>query len=466
MAGALKESRQNVSERPTPSYQDLLDMEERPVPETLRENYNECGRLNSEDITVDRYLSPEYYRLEVDQMWSHVWQMACRVEQLPNVGDYIVYNVADYSLIIVRSAPDEIKAYYNSCLHRGRMLCESDGHVRMFRCKFHGFTWEIDGRLRFVPGRWDFAHIKDEDFRLPEAKAGTWGGFVFINMDPNARPLEEYLSILPRHFERWNFEDRFLAVHVGVIIPANWKVATEAFLETWHVMMTHPQVMPFTGEFNSQYDVRTDLPHYSRLSIPMGIPSPVVKDQVSEKDIVEVMKWMLGRTGEDLAVPPGMTIRQYAAQLSRERATQTTNGRDFSKVTDSEMIDAIVYFTFPNLILWGGYSNLVYRYRPWRDHEHALMELMLLPLRPIDAPTPPPAPFHLLPEGQTFSDATELGGFGPFFDQDLGNMEWVQKGMKASHKRSLTLADYQESQIRHFNRTLDGYISGKPPATR
>jgi len=49
----------------------------------------------------------------------------------------------------------------------------------MFRCKFHGFTWEIDGRLRFIPGRWDFAHVKDEEFRLPEAKVGTWGGFVF-----------------------------------------------------------------------------------------------------------------------------------------------------------------------------------------------------------------------------------------------------------------------------------------------
>lgn len=130
------------------------------------------------------------------------------------------------------------------------------------------------------------------------------------------------------------------------------------------------------------------------------------------------------------------------------------------------MIDAIVYFTFPNLILWGGYSNLVYRYRPWRDHEHSLMEIMLLPPRPLNAPTPPPAAFHLLPEGQKFSDAKELGGLGPFFDQDLSNMQWVQKGMRASRKRGVTLANYQESQIRHFNRTLDKYISGKPMQDR
>lgn len=459
MAGALKESK--LSERPSPSYQELLDLEKRPVPTALRENYNDHSTFGSDDIDIDRYLSPQYYQLELERMWPCVWQMACRVEQIPNVGDYIIYNVANYSLIVVRSAPNHIRAYHNACLHRGRMLCESDGRVRSFRCRFHGFTWDLDGKLTFVPGRWDFEHVREENFRLPEAKVGTWGGFVFINMDPNARPLEEYLSILPQHCDLWNFEERFIAAHVGVIIPANWKVATEAFLETWHVMTTHPQVMPYTGEFNSQYDVRADLPHYSRLIIPMGIPSPAVKDRVTQEDMVAVMKWMLDRTDQDLAVPSGMTLREYAGQLSRERTSQITNGRDFSKNTDSEMIDAIVYFTFPNLILWGGYSNLVYRYRPRQDHEHALMEVMLLPPRPINAPTPPPASFHLLPEGQTFSDAKELGGLGPFFDQDLGNMQWVQKGMKASRKRGLTLANYQESQIRHFNRTLDMYVSGR-----
>jgi phenylpropionate dioxygenase-like ring-hydroxylating dioxygenase large terminal subunit len=182
MAGALRDSK--LSTRPSPTYQELLELEKRPVPAALRENYNDHRALGNDDIDVNRYLSRDFYQREIDRMWSRVWQMACRVEEIPNVGDYVIYNVADYSLIVVRSAPNQIKAYHNACLHRGRMLCENDGRVRSFRCRFHGFTWDLEGKLTFVPGRWDFEHVRDANFSLPEAKVGTWGGFVFVNMDP------------------------------------------------------------------------------------------------------------------------------------------------------------------------------------------------------------------------------------------------------------------------------------------
>jgi hypothetical protein len=72
--------------------------------------------------------------------------------------------------------------HLNACLHRGRILRETGGHVSQFTCKFHGFTWRLDGTLSFVPGRWDFPQIKDEEFCLPEAKGGVWGSFVFVNL--------------------------------------------------------------------------------------------------------------------------------------------------------------------------------------------------------------------------------------------------------------------------------------------
>ena len=89
------------------------------------------------------------------------------------------------------------------------------------------------------------------------------------------------------------------------------------------------------------------------------------------------------------------------------------------------------------------------------------MEIIVLPPAPKDAPVPPPASMHLLGPDETFADAKELGDLGPFFDQDLGNMEWVQKGLRATRKPGVTLARYQESQIRHFHRTLDGYLSSQ-----
>jgi len=196
-------------------------------------------------------------------MWNRTWQMACRVEEIPNVGDHIIYEVIDYSLIVVRSSGTEIKAFHNVCLHRGRILRETGGHVANFRCKFHGFAWRLDGKLSSVPCRWDFPDLRDEEMTLPEAKVGLWGGFVFINLDPNAIPLAEYLSDVPVHFAGWEFENRYIAAHVGIVVKANWKVALEAGLETMHVVATHPQALPYMADTNTQYDVRKDRPHYT-----------------------------------------------------------------------------------------------------------------------------------------------------------------------------------------------------------
>ena len=448
-----------MAKRPGPSVQQILDSDTRPVAAALRENRNDY--LGDEDLDRERYFSPDFYRLECERMWSRSWQMACRVEQIPNVGDHVVYEVADKSLIVMRSAPKEIKAFFNVCLHRGRILRETGGHVSNLRCKFHGFTWRLDGKLAAIPAQWDFPHINEQEFCLPEAKVGIWAGFVFINMDPDAMQLEQYLEEVPAHFKEWNFEDRFIAGHVGKVIDANWKVALEAFLETWHVLATHPQVLSFVGDANSQYDVRTDRPHTSRLIIPMGVASPFVAEATSEQEVLDGMRMQLGRK-DKLELPSGKTGRQYSAELMRDRMSLQTNGRDFSAASDSEMLDALVYFVFPNLILWGGYSNLLYRFRPWGSNpEQSMMEMILLPPTPKDAPTPRPAAMNLLGLDKTFADAPELGDLGPFFNQDLGNMAWVQKGMRAARKKGLTLARYEESQIRHFNRTLDIYIYGE-----
>jgi len=459
MAGVLKDA--GIAGRPGPSVQEMLNRETRLVAPALRQEFNDS--LSTEDLDKERYYAREFYRLEVERMWNRVWQMACRVEEIPRVGDHIIYEVGDYSLIVVRSSPTEIKAFHNACLHRGRILRESGGHVSSFSCKFHGFTWRLDGTLSFVPGRWDFPHIKDEEFCLPQAKVGIWGGFVFVNLDPNARPLEEYLSDIPAHFQAWNFEHRYKAMHIGKIIPrVNWKVAIEAFLEALHIPTTHPQVMASTSDLNSQYDLRQDRPYYSRLLFLMGVPSPVLGKRVTEQEILDSMKIQLGTSPEDAQLPPGKTAREYGAELMRERMTRLTNGRDFSHVSDSEILDGIVYFQFPNFFIWGGYANLVYRFRPWANEpEQALMEIIVLPPIPKDAPVPPPAPMHLLGPDETFADAEELGDLGPFFNQDLGNMEWVQKGLRATRKPGVTLANYQESQIRHFHRTLDLYVYGE-----
>ena len=446
-----------------PSVQDYLNQESRDVPEVLRQvHWQDMG---SKDLAKERYLSREFHDLEMARVWRKVWQMACREEDIPNVGDHIIYEIGDDSLIVVRVAGKEIRAFHNACLHRGRKLRDEAGCVQQFRCPFHAFTWALDGALKSVPCRWDFPHIKDKEFTLPEARAATWSGFVFINMDPDCVSLEEYLAFLPEHFTRWNYDERYKIAHVGKIVPANWKVTQEAFMESFHVIATHPQIMPSTADANSQYDIFEDQPHLNRMITSMGVPSPHLgEDYPDEKILQSMMKEYGGAAGANVKVslPKGQTTRQFMAQMARNMVTMSS-GRDISHATDSEMLDAIQYFVFPNFLPWGGFfQNIVYRFRPnGNDPDSALMEVMLLALAPKNKPTPKPVPYHFLEADEPWTNATELGLLGAVFEQDMSNLPFVQQGLKAMHKPGVTLGNYQESRIRHFHQTLDQYIFGK-----
>jgi phenylpropionate dioxygenase-like ring-hydroxylating dioxygenase large terminal subunit len=456
----------DVPGRPSPSIRELLERDSRPVDPVLVEDRNDCLADGPQGLDTRQYFSREFQQLENEQLWSRVWQIACREEQIPNVGDYVLYEAAGKSLIITRAAPEEIRAYYNACLHRGRALCEKDGRGINFRCKFHGWVYSLQGKLIAVPSEWDFPNVKQGEYRLPQAKVGRWGGFVFINMDPDSISLQEYIKDIPEHFARWHYEDRHLVGHVGQVVRANWKVAAEAFLENYHVMATHPQVLPFVGDANSQYTVRNDRPHYSRLIFALGVASPHIAAHTTAEQVRTGLLTSQTRQGEyDIAWPlaEGKTVRDSAAEGKRA-GLRALNLDGVEAYSDSELLDGWVYSLFPNFTLWGGAANICYRFRPWGDDpEMSLLEIMLLPRLPKGAPRPPAAKMTLLGPEQTLLDSPELGEGGAFFNQDLYNMAWVQKGMR-SLRVPMTYARYQESPIRHFHKTLNRYIAGGRPA--
>jgi nitrite reductase/ring-hydroxylating ferredoxin subunit len=433
------------------TYQELLDTDPFPVPDVLRAESPVF--LGSQDIPIDRYLSREWHEREVEGLWRRVWQFACREEQLASVGSHVVYEIADLSFIVIRSAPHEIRAFYNACLHRGRQLKDHDGRCSEIRCPFHGFAWALDGSLADVPARWDFDHVDDAAFSLPEAQVGTWGGFVFINPDPDASPLAEFLGDLPSHFDRWALEDRYIEGHVHKVIRANWKIAQEAFCESYHVGGTHPQALPYLGDVNSQVDI---WPTFARVITAGGTASPLLGWEPTE---VEILRSMLDiRVDEDdfISLGDGQSARTASAAAARERWRPVV-GDGVDEWSDAEFIDNIDYTLFPNMHPWGAYNRICYRFRPnGDDHRSSIMEVFLL--SPFSGERPPPASTTFLGPDDDWVDAPELGLLGKVFQQDNFNMPMVQRGLRTTRKAGVTLANYQESKVRWLHHLLGRWV--------
>jgi len=434
------------------SLQEVYDGDLRPAPDQLRaESHLDLGITG---VARDRYLTYEFHRLEIEHVWSRTWQMACREENLPEVGSHVIYDVGDLSLIVVRGHDGAIRAFHNSCLHRGTQLRAEAGRVDQLRCPFHGFTWDLDGTMCELPCAWDFPHVDPEANRLPQARVDTWGGFVFVNPDPDAPALRDYLGGLPDHFARFPLEERWLSAHVAKVLACNWKVGVEAFIEAWHTFAVHPQLITTSADTITQYDVFSVDDHWSRMNTPVGVPSEHVTREVSDDEILRSMLF----AGRDLTVPPGGNVRGVLADTMRAQLAERT-GRDFSHLSDAEALDGIEYFVFPNFFPWGGFlTPLVYRFRPWEDDPHrCLMEVMLLDPLPA-GPRPAPADLRFLGDDEPFAAAPELGFLGPILDQDTATMPLVQRGMRASTRARTTLSHYQEIRIRHFHALLSRYI--------
>jgi phenylpropionate dioxygenase-like ring-hydroxylating dioxygenase large terminal subunit len=443
MEGIRMTTAPRVEERAkrTTLWYDLVLDDPHPPPEYLRERF--IYEPRSTQIPVTRYTSREWHELERTRLWRKVWQMACREENIPDVGSYVVYDIAGDSYLVVRTR-DGIKAYVNACLHRGRALKDYDGRCSEFRCSFHGFTWRLDGSLRYTPAPSEFPEVEanPEDWRLPEAKVGVWGGFVFINPDPDAEPFETFLGTLPGHFARWDFEHRYLQAHVAKKIRCNWKIAQEAFDEGLHLGATHPQSAPYVGDANAAVDVYGN---YSRQISPSGTP---IEDLPGEALEADILKRMLDvREGEDLPIPFSQrsTARDAMAVAGRERWRQVL-GDAADDISDCELVDHWNYAVFPNLHPWGGYNRIVYRFRPNGDrHNESIFEVMFL--TPYRGERPPTAQITELDFGEPWTNAPELQTLGLVMEQDTFNMEAVQRGLETTRRQYVTASKFQEGII-------------------
>lgn len=400
------------------------------------------------DVPIDMIISREAHELEKEKIWSRAWQFVCREEQIPNVGDQYVYDICDKSYIIVRASETEIKAFVNSCPHRGRALRDFNGNAQNIRCAFHSLTWDLKGAIKRMPCFNEFTgdlHSTDV-WKLVEARIGTWGGFVFMNPDPEAESLEAFLGELPHHFRRWELSDRFIAAHVHKIVPVNWKVAQEAFMESFHVTTTHPQASAVQNNFNTKND---EFGNFSRHMSLLATPSPDMKGPVTSQEVVDAALDRLPDEDAIMTVPPGVQARAFMADAQRHRLRETL-GDSVDDLEVTELVDINLYTVFPNFHPWGFFNELVYRFRPnGDDHRTAIMEVYYLQTFK-DGERPEPAKTSYLSIDQWFVEAPELGNLARVFDQDVLNFPAMQRGLDASARGVISLTSNQELKIRHF----------------
>lgn len=200
-------------------------------------------------VSIEPYVSPEYFELERERIFRNAWMLVCHETEIPNPGDYVVKDIAvlGASIIVVRGTDGAVRALHNVCKHRGNKLVYAPGHgsAKAFVCRFHGWAYALDGRLRGVPEQDRFVDLDKKKCGLPGMTADTWRGFVFVHAKAQPQQtLREYLGSLAVALEPYPFERMRMVAQWTAKLRANWKVVLNAFQEAYHVATVHTTVAP------------------------------------------------------------------------------------------------------------------------------------------------------------------------------------------------------------------------------
>lgn len=195
--------------------------------------------LDAETLPAWCYTSPAFYRREVERIFMKVWNFVGSADQIPNAGDYFTLNFVGVPIIILRDRAGELRAFANTCRHRGSELLSGTGNCKTIVCPYHSWTYELDGKLRGAPEMDQTHGFNKKDYGLHPIKLDTWGGFLFINFDARAEPLKTYLGELPEKIAPYNLDDMVCTRRRVFDMGCNWKLFVENAKESYHIGTVH-----------------------------------------------------------------------------------------------------------------------------------------------------------------------------------------------------------------------------------
>jgi len=195
--------------------------------------------LEAETMPAWCYTSPDFYLREVDRIWKKVWNFVGSTDQIPSPGDYFTLNFADIPVIILRDADGGIRAFANTCRHRGSELLEGKGNCKLIVCPYHSWSYDLTGNLRGAPEMEKTLDFDKAEYGLVPIKIDTWGGFLFISFNENAPSLKKFLGDLPDKLAPYNLEKMALVRRKTFEMECNWKLFVENAKESYHIATVH-----------------------------------------------------------------------------------------------------------------------------------------------------------------------------------------------------------------------------------
>ena len=199
--------------------------------------------LEAETLPPACYTSEDFFKKEVETIFMKVWNFVGRADQIPNPGDYYTLDFVGVPLLIVRGEDMQVRGFINSCRHRGAKVVTGKGTAtgasKGIKCGYHGWIYKTDGQLAACPGMANSKDFDKKDYPLTKVMTSSWAGFVFVNFDPKAEPLEDFLGNLPQAFKSYRMEDMVCTRQKEYEVACNWKIYVENAMEAFHVPHVH-----------------------------------------------------------------------------------------------------------------------------------------------------------------------------------------------------------------------------------
>jgi phenylpropionate dioxygenase-like ring-hydroxylating dioxygenase large terminal subunit len=403
--------------------------------------------LGTSPVDYRDSVDPAYYEAEREAIFKRTWLNVGRVERLPRTGSYFTRElaVAGTSLILVRGKDGQIRAFHNICRHRGNKLVWNDfpaeetaGTCRQFTCKYHAWRYGLDGELTFIQQEEEFFGVDKSQYGLKAVRCELWEGFIFVNLDPAAAPLADYLGDLAKGLEGYPFGEMTEVYTYRAEIGSNWKLFIDAFAEFYHAPVLH-QKQAVKGEADKLLNVGFEALHYelrsphSMISTWGGMAPP--RDPAMVKPIERVLRsglfgpWDRPDIGGLDALPPGVNPARHR----------------------SWGIDSFHFFPNFMLLIWAPGWYLTYHYWPTAVDRHVFeTSLYFVPART--------ARERLRQElaGVTFKE---------YALQDANTLEATQSMLGSRAVTEFPLCD-QEILLRHLHKTTADYVKEHAGAAR